>query len=227
MKTIYTRISVFSIALALLVSSCGTMNNTQKGAGIGAAAGAILGGVLGNNIGSKDNAALGAVLGAAVGGVTGGVIGKKMDKQAVQISEQLPGATVQRVGEGIRVILGENAVKFDLNKSTLTAQAKTNLDNLVPVFQEYADTNIQINGYTDSTGAADYNLKLSEARAKSVADYLKAKGISADRLTTKGFGIADPIADNTTEQGRAENRRVEFAITANEKMIEEAGEQAQ
>src|SRR6478752_5484241 len=106
--------------------------------------------------------------GAAIGGGTGALIGNKMDKQAREIDQALPGADVERVGEGIKLTLNENAVRFDLNKATLTSQAKANLDKLVPVFTEYPDTNIDIFGYTDSTGKADYNLTLSKNRAESV-----------------------------------------------------------
>ncbi|KDC45772.1 hypothetical protein DC53_21640, partial [Pseudoalteromonas fuliginea] len=102
----------------------------------------------------------------------GGVIGNRMDKQAQRIEQTLPGAEVERVGEGIKLTLGENSVRFDTNKSSLTSTAKKNLDKLVTVFNEYPDTNIQIFGYTDSTGAVDYNLKLSEKRAESVEMYL-------------------------------------------------------
>ncbi|PZO28965.1 MAG: hypothetical protein DCF13_07340 [Flavobacteriaceae bacterium] len=201
-------------------------NNTQRGAAIGAAGGAILGAVLGNNLGKGGNGAMGAVLGGVVGGVAGGVIGNKMDKQAREIETALPGADVERVGEGIKLVLGENAVRFDTNKSTLTAAAKANLDKLVPVFNQYPDTNIQIYGYTDSTGAADYNLKLSDQRAASVKAYLASKGLAATRFVTTGLGIADPIATNDTPDGRSKNRRVEFAITANEKMVQEAQKEA-
>jgi outer membrane protein OmpA-like peptidoglycan-associated protein len=201
-------------------------NNTQRGAAIGAAGGAILGAVLGNNLGKGGNGAMGAVLGGVVGGVAGGVIGNKMDKQAREIETALPGADVERVGEGIKLVLGENAVRFDTNKSTLTAAAKANLDKLVPVFNQYPDTNIQIYGYTDSTGAADYNLKLSDQRAASVKAYLASKGLAATRFVTTGLGIADPIATNDTPDGRSKNRRVEFAITANEKMLQEAQKEA-
>lgn len=148
---------VFTISS--LFTSCEAVknsNNTQRGAGIGAVAGGVLGAVLGNNIGKGGNAALGA----AIGGGTGALIGNKMDKQARQIDEVLPGANVERVGEGIRLVLNEDAVRFDTNKSTLTNQAKANLDKLIPVFSEYAETNIVIYGYTDSSGSADYNLKL-------------------------------------------------------------------
>lgn len=223
--------NIVLIALALLMSvgtlftSCEALkntNNTQRGAVIGAAGGALIGGILGNNLGKGGKGAMGAVLGGVIGGVAGGVIGNKMDKQAREIDNALPGADVVRVGEGIKLVLNENAVRFDTNKSTLTATAKTNLDKLIPVFKEYADTNIMIYGYTDSTGSAEYNLKLSQERATSVKNYLVSKGLASTRFSTSGMGIADPIATNDTPEGRSQNRRVEFAITANEKMIQEA-----
>ncbi len=223
------KISVITLALLMsigsLFTSCESVKNTnktQRGAGIGAVAGGILGAVLANNIGKGGNGATGAVLGAALGGVLGGVIGNKMDKQARQIDQALPGAEVERVGEGIKLVLNENAVRFDTNKSTLTAAAKANLDKLIPVFKDYPDTDITIFGYTDSTGSAEYNLKLSGERATSVKNYLVGKGIAAARFNVTGLGIADPIADNETVEGRSKNRRVEFAITANEKMVQDA-----
>jgi outer membrane protein OmpA-like peptidoglycan-associated protein len=223
------KISIIAIALVMMTGSVFTSceavkntNKTQRGAGIGAVGGALIGGILGNNLGKGGNGALGAVLGGVIGGVAGGVIGNKMDKQAREIDAALPGAEVERVGEGIKLVLNENAVRFDTNKSTLTAAAKANLDKLVPVFKEYPDTNITIYGYTDSTGAADYNLKLSGERAASVKNYLAGKGISANRFNVTGLGIADPIAPNETAEGRSKNRRVEFAITANDKMIQDA-----
>lgn len=197
-------------------------NKTQRGVAIGATGGAVLGGVLGNNIGKGGKGALGAVLGGVIGGVAGGVIGNQMDKQAREIDNAIPGAEVERVGEGIKLTLKENAVRFDTNKSSLTSQAQANLDKLVPVFKQYPNTDIVIFGYTDSTGPADYNLTLSGDRAKSVRNYLVNKGIASSRFSTEGMGIADPIASNETVSGRSENRRVEFAITANKKMIEDA-----
>src|SRR5690606_39936318 len=137
-----------------------------------AASGAIIGGVLGNNVGKGGKGALGAVLGGVVGGVAGGVIGNQMDKQAREIDNAVPDLEVERVGEGIKLTLKENAVRFDTNKSSLTATAQANLDTLVPIFQEYPDTDIQIFGYTDSTGPEDYNLRLSRDRAESVKKYL-------------------------------------------------------
>lgn len=214
--------------LSMLFTGCDSVknaNNTQKGAGIGVVAGGVIGAILGNNLGKGGNAALGAAIGAAVGGGTGALIGNKMDKQAREIDQALPGAEVERVGEGIHLTLNENAVRFDLNKATLTSQAKANLDKLIPVFNSYADTNIEIFGYTDSTGKADYNLTLSQKRAESVKTYLISKGLAASRFKTSGFGIADPIASNDTKEGQSQNRRVEFAITANNKMVEDAKKQ--
>jgi outer membrane protein OmpA-like peptidoglycan-associated protein len=223
------KISILSLSslfvLSILFTGCDSVknaNNTQKGAGIGAVAGGVLGAVLGNNLGKGGNAALGAAIGAAVGGGTGALIGNSMDKQAREIDQALPGADVERVGEGIHLVLKEDAVRFDLNKATLTTQAKANLDKLIPVFNSYADTNIEIFGYTDSTGKADYNLTLSQKRAESVKSYLISKGLASSRFKTSGFGIADPIASNDTKEGQAQNRRVEFAITANNKMVEDA-----
>ena len=223
------KISIVAMATILVMGSMFTSceavkntNQTQRGAGIGAVAGAVLGGVLGNNLGKGGKGAMGAVLGGVIGGVAGGVIGNKMDKQARQIDEVLPGAEVVRVGEGIKLVLNENAVRFDTNKSSLTAAAKGNLDKLVPVFAEYPDTNITIYGYTDNTGKAEYNLKLSDERAAAVKNYLNSKGVASSRFQVTGLGIADPIASNETLEGRSQNRRVEFAITANEKMIKDA-----
>jgi len=217
------------LVLVSLFASCDSVknaNNTQKGAGIGAVAGGVIGGILGNNLGKGGNTALGAAIGAAVGGGTGALIGNKMDKQAREIDQALPGAEVERVGEGIKLTLNENAVRFDTNKSTLTSQAKANLDKLVPVFNEYADTDINIYGYTDSTGKAEYNLTLSEQRAAAVKNYLISKGLKSSRFKTTGLGIADPIASNDTAEGRTQNRRVEFAITANDKMVNDAKAEA-
>ncbi len=224
MKKIIVIALIVILAVSTVFTSCESVKNTnktQRGAAIGAIAGAVLGGVIGNNV-KGMNTEMGAVLGGVVGGVAGGVIGNKMDKQAREIETALPGAQVERIGEGIRLVLGENAVRFDTNKSSLTATAKANLDKLVPVFQSYADTDIIIYGYTDSTGAVEYNQKLSEQRAASVKTYLASKGLNVSRFTSKGMGVSDPIASNETAEGKAQNRRVEFAITANEKMIEDA-----
>jgi outer membrane protein OmpA-like peptidoglycan-associated protein len=223
------KISILSLCalftIATVFTGCDAIKNTnkaQRGAGIGVLAGGILGAVIGNNVGGGGNGALGAAIGAAVGGGAGAIIGHQMDKQAREIDEALPGADVERVGEGIHLILKEDAIRFETNKATLTTQAKANLDKLVPVFKDYAETNISVYGYTDNTGKPEYNLKLSANRAASVKQYLASKGLVNTRLTTSGLGIADPIASNDTAEGKSQNRRVEFAITANSKMVEAA-----
>ncbi|MGV4415437.1 OmpA family protein [Chryseobacterium sp. T1] len=227
MKSYINKSSIAALFLGstLLLSSCEAVqnaNNTQKGAVIGTTAGAVLGGILGNNIGKGGNAPLGAVLGGVIGGAAGGVIGNKMDKQAKEIKEVLPGAEVERVGEGIKITLNENTVNFDFNSSNLTSIAKGNLDKLVTVLKNNPDTNINMYGYTDSVGSDAVNLRLSGQRAGAVKNYFVANGISGSRLFTEGLGKANPVASNDTDAGRAKNRRVEFAITANEKMINEA-----
>lgn len=220
-----TNIAALFISSALMLTSCESIqnaNNTQKGAAIGTASGAVIGGILGNNIGKGKNAALGAVLGGIVGGVAGGVIGNKMDKQAKDIENALPGAEVERVGEGIKITLSENMVNFAFNSAELTSSAKTNLDKLATVLINNPDTNINIYGHTDNKGTAQVNQKISENRANSVKNYLISKGIASSRMITMGRGFSEPIASNDTDAGRAQNRRVEFAITANEEMIKDA-----
>lgn len=229
MKKVSSIVLALSIAAGSVFTSCEAVKNTnktQRGAAIGAVGGAVIGGILGNNLGKGGKGALGAVIGGVVGGVAGGLIGNKMDKQAREIKEALPGVEVERVGEGIHLVLGENSVNFDFNKASLTPTAKQNLDKLVPVFKEYPDTDIQIYGYTDSKGSDEYNLNLSKQRSAAVMNYLASKGLVSSRFKTVGMGEADPIADNETDAGRAKNRRVEFAITANQKMVEDAKKEA-
>ena len=225
MKKISIYLLAALISIGTILTSCEAAKNTnktQRGAGIGVVLGGVLGAVIGNNVGGGGNGAIGAVLGGVIGGVAGGVIGNKMDKQAREIQTAIPGAQVERVGDGIRLVLGENSIRFDTNKSTLTPTAKANLDKLIPVFTSYADTDMVIYGFTDSSGKPEYNKVLSEKRAATVKAYLASKGLIITRFVSNGLGIADPIASNETPEGKAQNRRVEFAITANAKMIEEA-----
>lgn len=220
-----TNIGALFLSSALVLTSCEAVknaNNQQKGSVIGAAAGAVIGGVLGNNIGKGGNAPQGAVLGGVVGGVVGNVIGAKMDKQAKEIKETLPGAEVERVGEGIKVTLPESIVNFAFDSAELTASGKANLDKLSEVLKNNPDTNINIYGHTDSKGTDAYNQGLSERRAASVKNYLISKGVASSRMFTMGVGEKEPVATNDTEAGRAQNRRVEFAITANQEMIKDA-----
>jgi len=213
---------VLILVPAVILSGCASMNKTQKGAAVGTAAGAGMGAVIGKATG---NAALGPIIGAAVGGATGAVIGRQMDKQAEDIQNKVPDAKVERVGEGIVVEFSSN-VLFGFDKSDLSAEAKTNLDKLVTILNEYPETNLEVQGHTDSKGTEGYNMTLSEKRATTVSSYLVTRSIASQRLSIKGFGETAPKYDNETEEGRAQNRRVEFLITANDKMKAEAAKEA-
>ncbi|KAF0201686.1 MAG: OmpA/MotB domain-containing [Bacteroidetes bacterium] len=209
-------ITLFSVALIL--SGCSSWNKTQKGAVVGTAAGGTMGAVIGK---ASGNTALGAIIGATVGGATGAIIGNQMDKQAEEIKKTVPDAKVERVGEGIVVEFSSN-VLFGFDQSTLSGDAKGSLDKLVTVLNYYPDTDIEVQGHTDSKGSKAYNLSLSERRAGAVTSYLASKGISNNRTEIKGYGEAVPKYSNESESGRSENRRVEFLITANEKMVADA-----
>jgi outer membrane protein OmpA-like peptidoglycan-associated protein len=217
MKTIRHLTLVLAL-IGLFAAGCKSMNKSQKGAVIGAAGGGAIGGVIGRALG---NTAMGAIIGATVGGVTGAVIGRKMDQQAEEMKKVLGDAEVKRVGEGI-VIEFRDKVLFGFDRADLTAQAKTNLDKLTNILQKYPDTNIEVLGHTDSKGTDNYNQSLSERRASSVSTYIRTQGVSSSRLSTRGLGESDPKTSNDTEVGRTENRRVEFVITANQKMVEDA-----
>lgn len=225
MKILFTSL----LLIAVLSFGCKTMNKTQKGAVIGTASGGVVGAVIGKATG---NTVLGAIIGATVGGVTGAVIGRKMDKQAEEIKKDIPDAEVVRVGEGI-VIEFNNKILFGFDQSNLSAEARVNLDKLVSILQKYPDTNIEVQGHTDSKGTVNYNQQLSERRASSVASYLSGYGISpsrvviaASRLTTIGYGEKLPKYTNTTTGGQEQNRRVEFLVSANEKMKADAAGEA-
>ncbi|SEA14066.1 OmpA family protein [Bizionia paragorgiae] len=228
MKSIFKKsiIAVFAVSLVFSVSSCTAVknaNNKQKGGAIGAAGGAVIGAILGNNIGKGGNGELGAVIGGVVGGGAGVLIGSKMDKQAQKIEEEIPGAQVERVDDGIVVTFDENSgVYFATEKYNINAASQATLDKLANVFKEYPDTNILVVGHTDSAGAETYNMTLSKNRAYAVTNYLTGKGLSSGRFTTNWYGENQPTHDNSTAEGRAKNRRVNVAILPNEKMIEDA-----
>lgn len=193
-------------------------NKTQRGAGIGAGAGAVAGGIIGRKSG---NTVVGAILGATVGGAAGAVIGRRMDKQAEEIKRDLPDASVERVGEGIKVTLGSD-ILFDVNSAALKPATQKALDDFATSLNKYDGTNILIEGHADATGPADYNLTLSRQRADAVASYLETRSVKSGRIDEKGYGELQPVADNATEAGRAENRRVDIAVFADKKLIKAA-----
>jgi outer membrane protein OmpA-like peptidoglycan-associated protein len=221
MKNVRMGLAVI-LSAAFLLTGCASWNKTQKGAVVGTTAGGAAGAIIGR---ASGNTALGAIIGAAAGGATGAVIGRQMDKQAEEIVKTVPDAKVERIGEGIVVEFSSN-ILFGFDESNLSADAKSNLDKLVLVLNSYADTDIEIQGHTDSRGSEAYNQTLSEKRAGTVSGYLAGKGITNSRLTIKGFGETLPKYENDTADGRSQNRRVEFLITANEKMKAEAEKEA-
>ena len=202
---------------SLMATGC-KANRTRKGALIGTGGGAAIGAVIGR---ASGNTALGALIGATVGGATGAIIGSKMDKQAKDIENSVPGAKVYRVGEGIIVEFNDK-ILFGFDQSDLNAGSKDNLNKLVNVLNKYSDTNIEVQGHTDNTGTDSYNMSLSKRRASAVSNYLKSNGIASSRTSTKGYGESAPNYSNDTEEGRSKNRRVEFLITANAKMQADA-----
>lgn len=215
-----TRRGVVAVMLLVLsVSACASFGKKEQGALMGAGVGGAVGGVIGNQTGST---ARGAIIGAAVGGIAGGIIGHQMDQQAKEIQQQIPGATVQRVGEGIQVTFASSML-YDFDSDVVLSQAATNLRNLAGSLGKFPNTDILIVGHTDATGSADYNQGLSQRRATAGANYLIAQGVVSTRVRTAGRGEMEPIATNDTELGRQANRRVEIAIVANEAARKTAG----
>lgn len=229
MKTVFNRMFAILIVSSLLFGcdAVQNANNKQKGAVIGASGGAVIGGVIGNNTGD-GNTALGSIIGGVVGGAAGAIIGNRMDKQAKQIEQEIPGAEVERVGEGINVTFDESSgVYFDTEKYNINAKSQTTLNKLADIFKEYPQSNVLVEGHTDNTGSDSYNLTLSKNRAQAVTGYLVDNGIDRGRFTTKWYGESKPKYDNTTADGRSKNRRVELAIVANEELKEEAKQEAE
>ena len=212
----HTTIILLIIASTLIISGCSNWSNTAKGAVFGSGGGAAVGAVVGKTLG---NTAAGAIAGAAVGGSVGAIIGRNMDRKAEELERELDGVTVQRVEEGIALSF-DSGLLFGFDSSALRDASKENLRKLANIMGEDDDTDLMIVGHTDSTGDADYNQSLSERRAQSAADYLIDQGIASSRIQIEGRGEAEPIADNDTEAGRQDNRRVEVAIFASEEYIE-------
>jgi outer membrane protein OmpA-like peptidoglycan-associated protein len=185
-----------------------------KGGAIGAGAGGAIGGLFGSK---SDNTAKGAILGAVIGGTAGALVGKYMDNQAEELERDLKGATVERIGEGIKITF-DSGILFATNSSSLSSDSETNITNLAETLKKYDDTEILIEGHTDNMGTDEYNQELSEKRAQSVADELSSLDVSTTRIKQVGHGEVMPVADNATAEGRRENRRVEVAIFANDKL---------
>lgn len=219
MKRVNCSVVVLAVAAVLASTGCASWGDKQKkGAGIGAAGGAAVGAIIGHKTGST---ARGAIIGAAVGGAAGAVIGNRMDKQAEKLAQELEGAQVSRVGEGIAVTF-DSGILFPFDSAELTSEARSNLRKLADSLQDEARTNVMILGHTDSDGSDSYNQLLSERRGRSALDYLTGQGVASSRLVSRGRGEAEPIASNESDEGKRQNRRVEVAIYANGEWREEA-----
>jgi outer membrane protein OmpA-like peptidoglycan-associated protein len=203
--------SITWLGIALAISACAAFSKKEQGAIIGAGTGGAVGAVIGNQTGSTTR---GAIIGAVVGGVAGTIIGNQMDQQAKELKQNIPGATVARIGEGIQITFASGLL-YDFDSDVVRPTSAENLRNLAASLGKYPNTDLLIVGYTDSEGTSDYNLALSERRAMAVSSFLATQGVTVARLRTAGRGEMEPVSTNDSEIGRQLNRRVEVAIFAN------------
>ncbi len=212
--TFHFRPFIILLILALAVAPSCKSSKAVKGGAIGAAAGGTVGGIIGSK---RGNTAAGIIIGAAVGGAAGALIGRYMDRQAKEIEKEVEGVQVERVGEGI-LLTFDSGLLFGFDSYQLTTKTRANLDDLADILKKYPDTEIVVEGHTDGVGSDSYNMTLSKRRANAVSNYLSQKGVPKSRLTVNGYGKTRPVADNDTDAGRAQNRRVEIALFANENL---------
>ncbi|MGQ0649886.1 MAG: OmpA family protein [Gemmatimonadaceae bacterium] len=210
-----------ALAIAAL-TGCASLSNKEKGAAIGAGAGAVVGGVIGKHNGST---AKGAIIGAVVGGAAGAIIGHQMDQQAKELKQNIPGARVERVGEGIQVTF-DSGILFAFDSDVVQGNARSNLETLASSLEKYPGSDLLIIGHTDNVGTDEYNKTLSERRANAAAAALVSDGVARSRTSTMGLGETEPVSTNDTDAGRQLNRRVEVAIYANAEQRAEAKRKA-
>lgn len=225
MKAIKTLCAAI-LAAGMLLTGCNSMTNTGKGALIGGGGGGALGAGIGALIGGGKGAAIGSGIGAAVGAGAGALIGNRMDKQAAKLKEQLANADVETVKDAndltaIKVTF-PGGILFPTNGTTLSATAQTELAQFAASLKENPNTNVQIYGFTDNTGSMAVNQRVSTGRADSVLSFLAQCGITPTRLSAQGVPMADYVATNDTPAGRAQNRRVEIYVSADQEMIKQA-----
>lgn len=217
----FSFLAAIVLSCAIIFSSCGA-SNTVKGGGIGAGAGAALGAGIGAIAGGGKGAAWGAGIGAVLGGTGGAIIGNKMDKQKKEL-EQINGAQVESINDGQAIkVTFESGILFATNSSALNPASQSALTSFATSLNNNPDTDVEIYGHTDSSGNDAINIPLSEKRAQSVYNFLQSKGVNGSRMISQGFGSSQPVADNSTSAGKAQNRRVEIYILPNEKMIRDA-----
>lgn len=228
MKKLTKILGVCALSSTILLSGCG-MNNTGKGALIGGAGAGAVGAGVGALIGGGKGAGIGAAVGAAVGAGAGALIGRKMDKQAEEL-RKIENAKVEEATDAnglkaIRVTF-DGGILFPTNGTALSAAARTDLSEFALTLKNNPQTNVQVYGFTDNTGSMSANQKVSTGRADAVRTYLENCGVATSRITAEGLPMTNYIASNETAEGRAQNRRVEIFISANEEMIRQAEAEA-
>ncbi|MDH3237020.1 MAG: OmpA family protein [Deltaproteobacteria bacterium] len=208
------------VVLLMMPAGCATNpdgTTEYKRTAIGALAGAAVGAGTGALIGGKKRAGRGALIGGVTGAVVGGAIGNYLDRQAAELKRRLPEAAVERQGDKLYVAL-PSGILFDVDKDQVRSEAYSSLRTAADVLVKYPDTYVTVEGHTDSTGSHEYNQSLSERRALRVRDVLEQSGVQMVRLSVRGYGETDPIADNATPEGRQVNRRVQLEIRPNERL---------
>jgi outer membrane protein OmpA-like peptidoglycan-associated protein len=224
MRTTVRCIGALSLAALTVASAtgCASLGKKEQGAIIGAGAGAVIGGAIGKYNGST---AKGAIIGAVVGGAAGAIIGHQMDQQAKELKQNIPGAVVERVGEGIQVTF-QSGLLYDFDSDVVKGSAQSNLTTLAKSLDQYPKSNLLIVGHTDSVGTHAYNEDLSRRRAQAAANYLVSQGLERARVQTMGLGETEPVNMANTDAAAAQNRRVEVAIYASPEMVADAKRKA-
>jgi outer membrane protein OmpA-like peptidoglycan-associated protein len=210
------RRGTFACFLCAVVIGPGCATNQGKGAAVGAGGGAAVGAGIGALAGGGKGALLGGLIGAGVGAGSGALIGRYMDKQEAEL-KKVKGANIERQGDKL-VVKFNSAILFDTNKSVLKPKSKGDLAEFAGVLTKYPDTDLIIEGHTDNVGKKVKNQKLSVARAESVIAYLAGQGVARPRMVGRGYADDRPVADNQTDEGRRQNRRVEVQIEANQEL---------
>lgn len=216
-RTNRTRVLLF---VALLGAACAT--NQGKGAAIGGGGGAVVGAGIGSLVGGGKGALIGGLIGAGVGAGSGALIGRYMDKQEAEL-KKVKGANIERQGDKL-VVRFNSAILFDTNKAKLKPKSKTDLGEFAEVLKKYPETDLIIEGHTDNKGKKTKNQKLSVARAEAVIGYLGSTGVAGPRMVGRGYADDRPVADNKSEEGRKQNRRVEVQIEANQHLKQQAAQ---
>ena len=213
----------FALLASVGMLSCAT--STETGGLAGGGGGALLGGGIGALVGGTKGALIGAALGGVTGGVSGALIGRYMDKQRDAMNRDLKSGFVEKRGNKL-VVKFDSGILFETGQSSLKPDAQHDLGEFARILKEYPDTNLSIQGHTDSVGTAALNRKLSQDRADAVTTYLSEAGVGRARLVAQGLGESDAVSSNATEAGRAKNRRVEIHIEANEELKKADAENA-